>query len=92
MILAHLGVAMFIVGLTMVSNYGFESDVRMSPGDVSDIAGYSFKFEGVKRVSGPNYNADRGRFEVSKDGQLNDEQHIELMNDMLKSYAEMMKK
>jgi cytochrome c-type biogenesis protein CcmF len=60
---------MFIVGLTMVSNYGIESDVRMSPGDVSEIAGYTFKFEGVKRTSGPNYNANRGRFQVSKDGQ-----------------------
>jgi cytochrome c-type biogenesis protein CcmF len=70
MILAHLGVAMFIVGVTMVSNYGVESDVRMSPGDVSEIAGYSFKFEGVKRTPGPNYNAHRGRFLVSKDGTL----------------------
>ncbi|MCU7944902.1 MAG: heme lyase NrfEFG subunit NrfE, partial [Candidatus Thiodiazotropha sp. (ex Cardiolucina cf. quadrata)] len=69
MILAHLGVAMFIVGVTMVSNYGIESDVRMSPGDVSDIAGYSFRFEGVKRTPGPNYNAHRGRFQVSKDGE-----------------------
>jgi cytochrome c-type biogenesis protein CcmF len=69
MILAHLGVAMFIVGVTMVSNYGIESDVRMSPGDVSDIAGYRFTFEGVQRSPGPNYNAHRGRFQVSKDGQ-----------------------
>jgi cytochrome c-type biogenesis protein CcmF len=59
---------MFIVGLTMVSNYGIESDVRMSPGDVSDIAGYQFKFEGVSQISGPNYNANRGRFQVSHDG------------------------
>ncbi len=69
MILAHLGVAMFIVGVTMVSNYGIESDVRMSPGDSSDIAGYSFKFEGVERSPGPNYNAHRGRFQVSKAGE-----------------------
>jgi cytochrome c-type biogenesis protein CcmF len=70
MILAHLGVAMFIVGVTMVSNYGIESDVRMSPGDVSEIAGYQFKFEGVNKLPGPNYNADRGRFLVSRDGEL----------------------
>jgi cytochrome c-type biogenesis protein CcmF len=68
MILAHLGVAMFIVGVTMVSNYGIESDVRMSPGDVSEIAGYQFQFEGVEQISGPNYNANRGRFLVSRDG------------------------
>jgi cytochrome c-type biogenesis protein CcmF len=70
MILAHLGVAMFIVGVTMVSNFGLEHDVRMSPGDVSEIAGYQFKFEGVNQVPGPNYNADRGRFEVTQGDQL----------------------
>jgi cytochrome c-type biogenesis protein CcmF len=68
MVLAHLGVAVFIVGVTMVSNYGVESDVRMSPGDSSEIAGYSFKFEGVERTPGPNYNANRGRFQVTKEG------------------------
>ena len=70
MIVAHLGVAMFIVGVTMVSNFGLEHDVRMSPGDVSEIAGYEFKFEGVSKFPGPNYNADRGRFLVSQDGEL----------------------
>jgi cytochrome c-type biogenesis protein CcmF len=69
MILAHLGVAMFIVGVTMVSNFGEENDVRMSPGDVSEIAGYEFRFDGVKRIPGPNYNADRGSFQVSRDGE-----------------------
>ncbi|MDJ0807246.1 MAG: heme lyase CcmF/NrfE family subunit [Gammaproteobacteria bacterium] len=70
MILAHLGVAVFIVGITMVSNYGIEEDVRMSPGDTAEIAGFEFKFEGVGRYPGPNYNADRGRFQVFKEGEL----------------------
>ncbi|MCG7913831.1 MAG: heme lyase CcmF/NrfE family subunit [Candidatus Thiodiazotropha weberae] len=69
MITAHLGVAMFIVGVTMVSNFGQENDVRMSPGDVSEIAGYEFRFDGVKRVPGPNYNAHQGSFQVSRDGE-----------------------
>ncbi|MCU7933366.1 MAG: heme lyase CcmF/NrfE family subunit [Candidatus Thiodiazotropha sp. (ex Dulcina madagascariensis)] len=69
MILAHIGVAVFIVGVTLVSNFGQENDVRMSPGDESDIAGYTFKFEGVTQTPGPNYNANRGRFLVFKDGE-----------------------
>jgi len=68
MILAHLGVAVFIVGITMVSNYGVEEDIRMSPGDSAVIAGNEFKFEGVSAYAGPNYNAQRGRFIVSRDG------------------------
>ena len=62
--LAHLGVAMFIVGATMVSNFGTETDVRMSPGDVHEAAGYRFQFNGAKSVQGPNYRAQRGEFLV----------------------------
>lgn len=69
MILAHMGVAVFIVGVTMVSNFGMEHDVRMAPGDVSEIAGYQFRFDGVKQVSGPNYNANQGTFQVSQNGE-----------------------
>jgi cytochrome c-type biogenesis protein CcmF len=57
---------MFIVGATMVSNFGSEKDVRMSPGDVHESAGYRFQFEGVETVPGPNYRADQGRFLVFK--------------------------
>jgi cytochrome c-type biogenesis protein CcmF len=64
MVLAHLGVAMFIVGATMVSNFGMEKDVRMSPGDSQEVAGYQFKFLGVQNQPGPNYMAARGHFQV----------------------------
>jgi len=65
MLLAHLGIVMFIVGITMVSNFGSERDLRMSPGDVHETAGYRFRFEGVKTMPGPNYQAARGHFLVS---------------------------
>ncbi len=66
--LAHVGVAMFIVGITMVSNYGIEQDIRMSPGDSQEMEGYTFVFQGVSRHRGPNYVADQGKFQVLKDG------------------------
>lgn len=64
MLLAHLGVVMFIVGVTLVSNFGSERDIRMSPGDDYRTTGYRFRFEGVETVPGPNYQAARGRFQV----------------------------
>jgi len=64
MILAHLGVAVFIVGVTMVSHFEQEHDVRMTPGDHHDIAGYRFEFLGTQPVVGPNYQAQRGHFRV----------------------------
>ena len=41
----------------------------MSPGDVHEAAGYRFQFEGVETLPGPNYQAARGRFLVSRDGE-----------------------
>ena len=64
MVAAHLGVAMFIVGVTMVSNFQGEEDVRMSPGDSHVLAGYRFEFLGAEPAPGPNYRADRGHFLV----------------------------
>jgi cytochrome c-type biogenesis protein CcmF len=64
MVVAHLGVAMFIVGVTMVSNHQIERDLRMSPGDSHEMAGYRFEFLGAKKVDGPNYRADQGHFKV----------------------------
>ncbi|MBK1723119.1 heme lyase CcmF/NrfE family subunit [Thiocystis violacea] len=62
--LAHMGLAVFIVGVTMVSIHGKETDIRMSPGSVHEDAGYRFQFNGVQSVPGPNYSAFRGDFVV----------------------------
>jgi len=64
MLLAHIGVACFILGATLVSNLGTERDLRMSPGDTYEVAGYRFRFEGVRTLPGPNYQAAQGRFTV----------------------------
>jgi cytochrome c-type biogenesis protein CcmF len=64
MVVAHLGVAMFVVGVTMVSNFEIEEDLRMSPGDSYEMSGYRFEFLGVDKANGPNYRADRGHFRV----------------------------
>jgi cytochrome c-type biogenesis protein CcmF len=65
---AHLGVAVFIVGVTLVTGYQTEQDVRMSPGDVVTAGRYSFRFEGVKKEQGPNYVARKAEIVVSYDG------------------------
>jgi len=62
MVIAHLGVAVFIVGVTSVRGYEVERDVKMSPGDVVSIDDYTFRFNGVKEVRGPNYRAAEGNF------------------------------
>jgi cytochrome c-type biogenesis protein CcmF len=68
MILAHLGVAVFIVGVTVVKSHEAERDVRMAIGDTVAVGGHVFRFDGTTDVRGPNYRAARGTFDVSKDG------------------------
>jgi cytochrome c-type biogenesis protein CcmF len=57
--LAHAGVAVSIVGITIVTGYQADEDLRMSVGDVTTLAGYVFRFDGVREVDGPNYLAAR---------------------------------
>jgi cytochrome c-type biogenesis protein CcmF len=66
--LAHFGVAVFVVGVTLVTAYQSEKDVRMDVGDSVTAGGYSFRLNGVTRVPGPNYMAARAEIEVSKRG------------------------
>ena len=68
--LAHLGVAIFIIGVTLVGGYETERDVRMDVGDTLQAGGYEFRFNGATDVEGPNYVAARGRVSVSQDGKL----------------------
>ena len=65
---AHLGVAVFIVGVTMVTGYQTEQDVRMEPGSTVNAGGYEFRFIGVSNAVGPNYQAARAEILVSRNG------------------------
>ena len=68
MTFAHLGIAVFIVGVTLVKGYETERDVRMAVGDTVTVGGYTFRFAGVRDAAGPNYRAVRGAVDVSRDG------------------------
>ena len=66
--LAHLGIAVITVGITMVKSYEVERDVRMGLNDTVTIENYNFELVGVSDVNGPNYKALRGDIKVTKDG------------------------
>jgi cytochrome c-type biogenesis protein CcmF len=70
MLLAHLGVGVFIAGVTLVKGYEVERDLRMEPGQSVEVGGYDFRFVGVTPGPGPNYRTVTGTFEVRKDARL----------------------
>ena len=68
MMLAHVGVAVFCFGVTMVGTHDIEKDVAMGPGDSTTVNGYTFTYQGAKPVRGPNFDAMRGHLVVTRDG------------------------
>ena len=68
MLFAHVGMAVFVVGVTLVNTYQIEADLRMELGDTATVGEYRFRLTGIDQVKGPNYVASRGTLEVTRDG------------------------
>ena len=68
MVFAHLGVAVFVVGVTLVKGYESDKDLKMRAGDTVELAGYSFRLESVSPVRGPNYTAAQAKVAVTRNG------------------------
>ncbi len=66
--LAHIGVAVFIAGVTVVTSYQTEKDVKMNLGDTVSVGGYEFRLNNLAQYQGPNFQAVRADMEVTKDG------------------------
>ncbi|WP_336997639.1 heme lyase CcmF/NrfE family subunit, partial [Leclercia sp. M50] len=69
MVLAHLGVAVTVVGIAFSQNYSVQRDVRMQVGESVHIGDYRFTFNGVKATVGPNWRGTAGGIAVSRDGE-----------------------
>jgi cytochrome c-type biogenesis protein CcmF len=68
--LAHVGVAAFVFGVTMVNSYETELDGRVEVGRAVTVDGYEVRLDSLSDVKGPNYDAVRGHFTLSRDGRV----------------------
>ncbi|HQU14614.1 MAG: c-type cytochrome biogenesis protein CcmF [Chromatiales bacterium 21-64-14] len=68
MSIAHFGIGVFVLGVTLTSTGSLEKDVIMAPGNTVTLAGYTFQFDGVRPLKGPNYTATQARVPVFRDG------------------------
>ena len=64
--LAHFGIGVFIIGVTLAGGYSTERDVRLAPGQTVTVGDYEFRFDGVSQVPGPNYTANQGTVTVQR--------------------------
>ncbi|MFQ3190632.1 MAG: cytochrome c-type biogenesis protein CcmF [Paraglaciecola sp.] len=69
MVSGHLGFAVTLIGIALVSAYNVERNVRMAEGDGITLQGYEFVFKGVSQLAGPNYTADVAHLDVYQNGQ-----------------------
>ncbi|AKO45230.1 heme lyase CcmF/NrfE family subunit [[Haemophilus] ducreyi] len=70
MVLAHLGVAMLVFGITFSQNFSIEKNVRMKVGDTVQIKDYDFTFKGIKITDGANYQGGTAEIEVRHNGKF----------------------
>ncbi len=64
MVLAHFGIAVFLIGALLVEAQNVQRELAMKPGQTIELAGYGFRFEGVEETRGPNYLSDLGHVQV----------------------------
>jgi cytochrome c-type biogenesis protein CcmF len=66
MVVAHAGIAIFVIGVTLVKGTEAANDLTMRVGDTTSVAGYTFRFADLKEIKGPNYVAAQGTFEITR--------------------------
>jgi cytochrome c-type biogenesis protein CcmF len=75
--LAHFGVVVMIIGVSLTANYSMEKSVLLSAGQTIDLGDYDFQFNGTRPITGPNYVGDEATILVSYRGEFMRELHPE---------------
>jgi cytochrome c-type biogenesis protein CcmF len=70
MYVAHIGLAVVVVGVVLSSHLSVEKNIRMGINQVQHVAGYDFKFMSLKDFEAANYDGIRGHFTISKNGSV----------------------
>ncbi|MBI2754716.1 MAG: heme lyase CcmF/NrfE family subunit [Betaproteobacteria bacterium] len=68
--LAHLGLAVFVVGVALSKGYESEKEVRMAPGEILTLGDYSLRMLKFSEAPGPNYTAVIADIELLRDGKV----------------------
>jgi cytochrome c-type biogenesis protein CcmF len=70
MSLAHIGVGLFVLGVTMVNTFGIETDRALRPGESIEIGKYQYEMRELRDVQGPNYSAREAVIEIRRNGEF----------------------
>ena len=70
MTVAHIGVALFVLGVTHVNTYSIEKDLSMNIGDTYELRDYQVQFKGIENKAIENYFANEGQFIISRNNKI----------------------
>jgi cytochrome c-type biogenesis protein CcmF len=70
MVIAHAGIAVTVIGVSLTSIYSDLRDIRMDINKPVQLANYEFVLQEVRRVQGPNYIADEAVIQVNHNGKF----------------------
>jgi cytochrome c-type biogenesis protein CcmF len=68
MLLAHLGIAVFLIGALLVQALSVQREVALAPGQSVALGRYVFRFDALSESEGPNYLSERADLSVLRDG------------------------
>ncbi|SRR5579883_413501 len=91
MMIAHIGIAILVLGMTLNKSYSVERQVKMLPGESVNLAGYQFTLNNIHEMNGPNYQSIAALFNVQnnrgKEFSVTSEQRIYLSHNQAMSKA-----
>jgi cytochrome c-type biogenesis protein CcmF len=70
MSVAHIGVGLFVLGVTMVNTFGIETDRALRPGESIEIGKYQYEMRELRDVRGPNYSAREAVIDIRRNGEF----------------------
>jgi cytochrome c-type biogenesis protein CcmF len=68
MSIAHIGLGIFVLGITFVKSNTIERDVALKPGQSAQLGAYQFRYDGGQEIVGPNYEGFRGQVSITRKG------------------------
>ncbi|MGI9251984.1 MAG: heme lyase CcmF/NrfE family subunit [Pseudohongiellaceae bacterium] len=68
--IAHMGVAVLLIGVALTSAFSEKRSVLLAPGQSTELGGYTFTFQGSEAIIGPNYRGEEATVQVARGGEV----------------------
>jgi cytochrome c-type biogenesis protein CcmF len=68
MLLAHLGIGLFVFGVTLATSFETRREMAVTLQQPVNVGGYEFSLNGLEALAGPNYDAQRASVSVRRNG------------------------